>query len=200
MKPLILVHNICGWSCITNSLIIRRKFCPKCGMQITANTSRSIFLPSPFISIAPRDCCILLKPSINSFDKYKLGDDLHIGISNSKGFVFSYTTNGIIVESFWHDCLCICHFNDSEMCDKRMKMFIRKYYNRFTRQHYHKRNWNCYDFVVEFLIDIGKLDRTACVKEQFVTEHVCKALQRALRYYTLLNRLSQCKVNYLTLS
>ncbi|KAM3718257.1 MKRN2 opposite strand protein [Dirofilaria immitis] len=200
MKPLIVMHNTCGWYCITKSLIIRRKLCPKCGMLITTNTSRCLFLPSPFISTTDQNCCILLKPAINTFNKYKLGDDLHIGLSNSKGFVFSYTANGIVVESFWNDCLCIYRFNDSKICDKRMKMFIKKYYNRFTRQHYHKRNWNCYDFVVEFLIDMGILGRTTYVKEQFVAEHVCKALQRVLRYNNLLNRLSQSKTNYLTLS
>ncbi|EFO16544.1 hypothetical protein LOAG_11960 [Loa loa] len=201
MKPLLMVHNICDWCCITKSLHTRRKLCPKCAMQITDNTSRCILLPSPFISTTTGYCCILLKPSINSFNKYKLGDDLHIGLSNSKGFVFSYTADGIIVESFWHDCLCIYRFSDSETCDKRMKMFVKKYYNQFTRQYYDKRNWNCYDFVVEFLLYIGDiLERTIYMKEQFVTEHVCKALQRVLRYYSLLNRLSQCKANYLTLS
>uniref|UniRef100_A0A0R3S409 LRAT domain-containing protein n=1 Tax=Elaeophora elaphi TaxID=1147741 RepID=A0A0R3S409_9BILA len=199
MKPLLMVHNICDWCCITRSQIIGRRLCPKCGMQITGNTTRRIILPSPFLSTTIGYCCIVLKPSLNSFNKYKLGDDLHIGLSTSKGFVLSYTANGIIVESSWDDCLCIYRFSDSEMCEKRMKMFVKKYYSQFSRQHYNKRNWNCYDFVVEFLLDIGILKRTAYVKEQFVTERVCKALQRVLRYYSLLNRLSQCRANYLSL-
>ncbi|KAK6104731.1 hypothetical protein QQG55_17415 [Brugia pahangi] len=200
MKPLLMIHNICDWCCITKSSIIECKLCPKCAMQITPNNSQIILLPNPLCSKTIGRCCILLKPSVNSFNKYKLGDDLHIGLSNSKGFVFSYTSNGIIIESLWNDSLCIYQFADNEMYDKRMKTFVKKYYSQFSRQYYDKRNWNCYDFVVEFLLDIGVLKRTTHVKEQFVTEYVCKALQRVLRYYNLLNRLSQSKVNYLTLS
>ncbi|KAL3995440.1 hypothetical protein ACH3XW_25825 [Acanthocheilonema viteae] len=199
MKPLLMVHNTCDWCCIAKSPIIGHKLCPKCGMQITDNTSRCIFLPDPFLSKTTRCCCMVLKPSRNSFKIYKPGDDLHIGLSNSNGFVFSYTADGIIVESSWDECLCIYRFSDNEMCDKRMKMFIKKYYSQFSRQYYDRRNWNCYDFVVEFLLDIGILKRTKRVKEQFVTEYVCKALQRVLRYYSLLNRLLQCKSNYLAL-
>ncbi|VDK79046.1 unnamed protein product [Litomosoides sigmodontis] len=168
-------------------------------MQITDNTSRCTVLPNPFLSTNTGYCCIVLKPSTNSFIKYKLGDNLHIGLSNSKGFVFSYTMDGIIVESFWDDCICIYRFDDSEMCDKMMKMFVRRCCSQFSRQHYDKRNWNCYDFVVEFLVDIGVLKRATCAKEQFVAEYVCKALQRVLRYCSLLNRLSQCKANYIAL-
>uniref|UniRef100_A0A915PY88 MKRN2 opposite strand protein-like C-terminal domain-containing protein n=1 Tax=Setaria digitata TaxID=48799 RepID=A0A915PY88_9BILA len=200
MKPLILIHNVCGWCSITKSFIARRKLCPKCGTQITDNTSVCVFLPDPFISPTAGCCSILLKPSVNSFSKYKLGDDLHIGLSNSKGFVFSYTNNGIVVESHWNDCLCIYRFSDSKTCDIRMKMFVKKYHSRFTHKHYDKKNWNCYDFVVEFLLDAGVLQRTSHVKDQFVAEHVCKPLQRVLRYYSLLDRLSRSQANFLTLS
>lgn len=72
--------------------------------------------------------------------------------------------------------------------------------NVISLQHYDETNWNCYDFVLEFLLDFGLLKRTRNVKEIFVTEHVCKALQRVLRYYSLLNKLSHRDANYPTLS
>ncbi|VDN07304.1 unnamed protein product [Thelazia callipaeda] len=201
---LVLVHSECGWCCVTKMYAPDFQSCPKCGIEIEDTMLLSTFQPNLYVSTALNCCCILLKPSSDTFERYKLGDNLHIGLSNSNGVVFSYTKQGLVAESFWNDCLCIYKFSNNEMYDMRMKTFIKKYRNRFTHKvqydHYDEKNWNCYDFVVEFLLDAGILKWSTQIKDQFVAEYICKALQKILRYYSLLDKLSQGKANCFVLS
>lgn len=65
--------------------------------QVAANW---IFSPlqCPFINQLNGDCAIVLKPSVGSFRDYVMGNDLHIGFSNSRSHVYSYCHRGVIKE------------------------------------------------------------------------------------------------------
>ncbi|VDN26133.1 unnamed protein product [Gongylonema pulchrum] len=120
----------------------------------------------PFI-VTHKDCD--LHSIVNSFaavpdhcPRYVLGDNLHIGLSNSMGNVFSYTDCGLIVEPFWKHSICA----------------------------YNENIWNCYSFVMDFLQYADLLERNIGAADELISSHVCKALQRMFRYFSLLNCLS----------
>ncbi|VDN29729.1 unnamed protein product [Gongylonema pulchrum] len=111
-------------------------------------------------------------------------------MSNSMGNVFSYTDCGLIVEPFWKHSICVYEFSNKNNFDTQLKAFLRCSHRRFTPQAYNENIWNCYSFVMDFLQYADLLERNIGAADELISSHVCKALQRMFRYFSLLNCLS----------
>ncbi|VDK58608.1 unnamed protein product [Anisakis simplex] len=131
----VFTHEECGWSCITIDDMSR---CMKCNKLAHDETNPDAYqqftyvhLPNPFTTNTAR--CILLKPSKGTFYEYNVGDDLHIGISDSESMVHSYWFKGIIIESSsWQDAICIYKFQE---IDESLSEFVSNYSHHFTAEY-----------------------------------------------------------------
>ncbi|KHN80901.1 hypothetical protein Tcan_05503 [Toxocara canis] len=191
----VLTHTRCGWRCVTTEAICH---CKNCDRFITNTEMSLVNLPNPFMANAPR--CILLKPSYGGFNEYKVGDDLHIGISNSESMVYSYWKDGIVAEfSGWKNAISIYDFE--EACfDDTLQRFIDENATHFSREKYTANNWNCFDFVILFLKFADVVDEDRSTKDCFVADFIEAPLQRAIRYCRLVERLKRAQHHQLPLS
>ncbi|TMS34886.1 hypothetical protein L596_002389 [Steinernema carpocapsae] len=69
--------------------------------------------------------------------------------------------------------------------DKLLAMYINSRGDRFTKNVYRESSLNCFDFIVQFF-SFAKLGQFS--KEEFTNRYVVRALQSALRYSTLAER------------
>ncbi|CAI2347326.1 unnamed protein product [Caenorhabditis sp. 36 PRJEB53466] len=102
-------------------------------------------------------CAVIIKTSTGNFQKYINGDDLHIGISDSFTVVHSFWNHGVLSESDnWADSIVVCgllpfFFNNSEWFDSSLISFLQLYSSEYNYRNYDDWNWNCFDFVLNFL-------------------------------------------------
>uniref|UniRef100_A0A0M3IB74 Permuted papain-like amidase enzyme, YaeF/YiiX, C92 family n=1 Tax=Ascaris lumbricoides TaxID=6252 RepID=A0A0M3IB74_ASCLU len=148
-----------------------------------------MFLPNPFATNTA--CSILLKPSSGGFHRYQIGDDLHIGISDSESVVYSYWKNGIAAESSsWQDAISVYSFEAADFdFDEVLRTFIDHNIQYFPAEGYDANTWNCFDFIIAFMIFVGVIEKGGrSMKDQFVSRFVEAPLQRAVRYCKLVQR------------
>ncbi|KAK6030987.1 hypothetical protein OSTOST_02865, partial [Ostertagia ostertagi] len=147
-------------------------------------------VPAPFVAQSSLGCAVVLKPTRGDFLHYNMGDDLHIGISNSVSVVHSYWVNGISSECVgWDKSIVVCRFSDDEdRFDFLLSSFLRETANNFEQEFYDDARWNCFDFVMEFLRFINFRRYT---KIDFVSEFVQGALNSAIKYNTLVHRVQE---------
>uniref|UniRef100_A0A914REK7 CUB domain-containing protein n=1 Tax=Parascaris equorum TaxID=6256 RepID=A0A914REK7_PAREQ len=164
----VVTHRRCGWRCVT---VEQQCLCGGCRRIISSDEASLMFLPNPFATNTA--CSILLKPSSGGFHRYQIGDDLHIGISDSESVVYSYWKNGIAAESSsWQGAISVCSFEAVDFDEG-----------------YDATNCNCFDFIIAFMIFIGVIEKNGgSVKDQFVSLFVEAPLQRAIRYCRLVQR------------
>uniref|UniRef100_A0A914D2J4 MKRN2 opposite strand protein-like C-terminal domain-containing protein n=1 Tax=Acrobeloides nanus TaxID=290746 RepID=A0A914D2J4_9BILA len=110
---------------------------------------------------------IILKPSQGHFENYNFGDDLHIGIE-SNNCVYSFWNNGIEVDSLdqWKYSIIVLPLSIDNI-DSHLSNFISMNNHRFQAVCYLENEWNCFDFVIEFMLFLGYKKRT---KEEFLKE------------------------------
>ncbi|KIH42696.1 hypothetical protein ANCDUO_27315 [Ancylostoma duodenale] len=122
--------------------------------------------------------------------RYESGDDLHIGISDSRSVVHSFWLSGISAESTnWGGSMVICRFdNDCNEFDRSLSSFISCSSDRFLGQLYEDTRWNCFDFVIEFMRFTNYRNFT---KIAFVSEFMQKALNNAIRYSILVRKVME---------
>ncbi|KHJ80175.1 hypothetical protein OESDEN_20155 [Oesophagostomum dentatum] len=144
-------------------------------------------LPCPFVKQQAFDCALVVKPTRGSFLEYKAGDDLHIGISDSKSVVRSFWLNGISAEdSNWDGSLVIYRFiSENGKFDQSLYRFISSCSQKFDGQLYDESNWNCFDFVVEFM---RASNFPNIMKVTFVSHFVQKPLNNAIKYSALVHK------------
>ncbi|KAK6734007.1 hypothetical protein RB195_017651 [Necator americanus] len=142
--------------------------CPTCGMIFDEPHWNCEPLPCPFQQQTSLHCAIVVKPTRGSFLEYKSGEDLHIGISDSRSAVHSFWVNGISSEDTnWDESVVICQFsNDGNKFDRSLSSFVGCCSGKFVAQLYDDRTWNCFDFVIEFM---RFTDFQNLTKEEFVS-------------------------------
>ncbi|KAK6014501.1 hypothetical protein OSTOST_20113 [Ostertagia ostertagi] len=178
-----LRHNECGAKLLVTSTDFRRLTCPLCHLGFEYSGWESECVPAPFVAQSSLGCAVVLKPTRGDFLHYNMGDDLHIGISNSVSVVHSYWVNGISSECVgWDKSIVVCRFSDDEdRFDFLLSSFLRETANNFEQEFYDDARWNCFDFVMEFLRFINFRRYT---KIDFVSEFVQGALNSAIKYNT----------------
>ncbi|GMR36072.1 hypothetical protein PMAYCL1PPCAC_33335, partial [Pristionchus mayeri] len=169
MLLLSVVHVSCGTRfLIASPFCSGSQACPSC-QGITDESSVSIDpLPSPFGD--QLSCAILLKPSEGSWSTYEVGDDLHIGIADSRNIVHSFWTEGVVRESSsWEDSIAVSSLDLPDI-DAKLNEFIDRHDSDFLPESYDEMAWNCFDLIVRFLhfSICGRASETRCEIPQVV--------------------------------
>ncbi|EFP05078.1 hypothetical protein CRE_14368 [Caenorhabditis remanei] len=194
-----IFHSGCPSSSLAAEPIdFNERKCPTCMQKIDRNDPKWTInrLPSPIMGTQLEAAAsIVIKPSNGHFRSYKIGDDLHIGICDSRGVVTSFWTNGVVSEKdTWHKCVVLVDlrpyfFENMENLDNCIEFFVEteKMTKRFHKSKYRETTWNCFDFVLEFLKFINF--RSNYSKIDFSREFSTKKVQNVVKYCTLYEKL-----------
>ncbi|KAJ1370692.1 hypothetical protein KIN20_032482 [Parelaphostrongylus tenuis] len=154
MSMTCLRHNGCETRMLTSlSSDLRHIRCPRCLRAFKFSSWVAEPLPCPFVAIGDFACVIIVKPSRGTFLQYRIGDDLHIGISDGSSIVHSYWLSGIRSEKTgWTNSAIVCRFTtEKRRFEQALVSFVNRNSNRFLAEFYNESEWNYFDFVMEFL-------------------------------------------------
>lgn len=195
---------LCFQHCINGSYVscfTVPESCPCCGESLKGACFAvpPFSLPSPFTFVATGQtnsqeklsCCLVIKPTFGDFlTTYKSGDDLHIGITNSDGEIYSFDEAGVASSLCWRYCLLL------EMASVKSSSFVKSWdakliehsgLQSWTSQMYDAECHNCYSFVLEFL---NKLSRKNYSKEQFCEQFITPGTMRAGQYVSIFRKIT----------
>ena len=87
-------------------------FCPQCQTSLRDCVLKNppFTVPSPFARAQDHPCSVVIKPTKGNFlHDYQNRNHLHIGVTNSKGFVVEYDSQGIHRDKTldWKNCIVI---------------------------------------------------------------------------------------------
>ncbi|KAK2145735.1 hypothetical protein LSH36_660g02000 [Paralvinella palmiformis] len=174
--------------------------CPACSADLS-KTSLQIppfRLPSPFQDSLESPYSIVIKPTNGSFIRdYSNDEDLHVGVTDSQGIVYDYSTVGISKhESGWNQVLAILiaskeNYRIASVWDLKLQEFCA--YGKWQRKKYDEEINNCYTFGLEFLQLVqqhGVLGELPIEnKSVFVKEMILPLTKKAAKYILLYRRL-----------
>ncbi|XP_050425731.1 MKRN2 opposite strand protein isoform X2 [Adelges cooleyi] len=173
-------------------------FCHVCKQHV----SDSLFIPIrvcyPFARASQHPCSVVFKPTNGDFLKnYRLMDDLHIGITTSKGVVVSYDCNGVVNDDVntdaWQQCLVVYRVEEASwetQWDNVLMEIARADF--WTKARYNEDTHNCLSFVVEFVKRLGMLktcDRVINTREEFTDTFIAPATVNAQKYIHLYRKI-----------
>ncbi|CAI5442065.1 unnamed protein product [Caenorhabditis angaria] len=168
--------------------------CPDCNRKYEEASWTNNPLPCPFIEQVNARCAIVIKPSSGFFTSYQIGDDLHIGICDSNSVIHSYWTDGIVAQdTSWDKSILVYDFlpdfsNNTQWFDSTLVNFIQHSAGRFQIDSYNEFEWNCFDFVMEFLKFINFRNYT---KVHFVSEFLQETLRNSMKYCSLVSKMAE---------
>uniref|UniRef100_A0A1I7ZVD9 MKRN2 opposite strand protein n=1 Tax=Steinernema glaseri TaxID=37863 RepID=A0A1I7ZVD9_9BILA len=181
-------HHGCSTRVLTLMPYSKDVTCTSCGKPLLADTElpRAITdIPSPFAMQRDTSCSILIKPTNGSFMSHRLGENLHVGVSDRESVVYSYAANGVSLEpSGWDMTLIVFRLNAITL-NETLRSFLSDHAHYFTRDSYRENGWNCFDFVIHFLA-FAKLGRHS--KAEFTRQFVTGPLRSAHRYTALVRK------------
>ncbi|KJH45315.1 transporter, major facilitator family protein [Dictyocaulus viviparus] len=150
----------------------------------------SKLLSCPFVSRDNLECSIVIRPTRGTFLQYEVGDDLHIGISDGLSIVYSYWWSGICSENTsWDRSVVVWRFTaEKNEFTRAVLTFLSGNSTRFRGELYNDSDWNCFDFVMEFLRFI---EFRVYTKTDFVAEFVQNSLSTAVKYSRLMKRIEE---------
>ncbi|KAJ1359877.1 p21-activated kinase 1 [Parelaphostrongylus tenuis] len=130
-----LRHDGCETQMLTSHLSsdLRHIRCPRC---LRAFELGSEPLPCPFVPTGDFACAIIVKPSRGTFLQYRIGDDLHIGISDGSSIVHSFWLSGIRSEkTVWDNSAVVCRFTtNKQRFEQALVSFVNRNSNRFLAE------------------------------------------------------------------
>ncbi|EGT52802.1 hypothetical protein CAEBREN_11583 [Caenorhabditis brenneri] len=197
MKIIVIYHDGCPTSILGVDPPSSTKKCPTCEAKIDFKDQKWSIkpLPSPISETQKETAgCIVVKPSHGNIQSYSFGKDLHIGISDSNGQVYSFWTKGVETQkTTWGNSVVLIDlrpyfFGNLKNLDNCIEFFIetQKMSLRFHKSKYRETTWNCFDFVLEFLKFINFRNYKAV---DFSEEFTTKKMQGVVKYITLYNKL-----------
>ncbi|KAK9869629.1 hypothetical protein WA026_003374 [Henosepilachna vigintioctopunctata] len=95
-----------------------------------------------------------MKPTVGTFlDDYKNDDDLHIGVTDSKGSICEYDSNGLQMgrTEEWEQAVLIYKMSEPWMDHWDVVLQEIQEDPLYTSERYDEYTFNCYTFVLEFL-------------------------------------------------
>ncbi|XP_059480634.1 MKRN2 opposite strand protein [Neocloeon triangulifer] len=145
--------------------------CPECELVLSSDIEITpVRIPFPFSRASQHPCSLVLRPTNGDFLRsYSNNADLHIGVTNSKGQIFSYDEDGLKREPSedWNECLSIQCFETftliEDIWDGVLEMLLKS--DDWTSKRYHEDTHNCYTFILHFL---GKLPH--CNLQSFTSD------------------------------
>ncbi|CAG5117958.1 unnamed protein product [Candidula unifasciata] len=151
--------------------------CPLCGQSTSTGCRIPPFvLTSPLSSSQEAPQSIVLKPTHGDFLRdYSATCNLHIGVTDRFGFVHDFDENGLHQGSVWPDCLVVMSYGhgQAEVLDQALEIFSQQ--PVWDKSRYRENEWNCFDYVFEFLHYVRHPDVTPVMTrtefcDKFVTQ------------------------------
>ncbi|OWF38857.1 MKRN2 opposite strand protein-like [Mizuhopecten yessoensis] len=184
------------------------QICPLCGRDTRESASRipPYVLPSPFVQACHRPFSIIIKPTLGTFlQNYTDTSNLHIGLTDSQGVTFDYDEDGVNINTpGWDQCVAIEMIQssgDKDLSlewDTNLRQESRS--DRWTKYRYHEDIYNCFDFVIQFLWQLGlhhvnhSLRSKSALCEELVVKHTRRAGQYISMYRQILTHGYLCQM------
>lgn len=181
---------ICFKHCSSTSIFCKQvpQRCPTCNIGLVALPLEPVVIPYPLTSALDSQCCIVIRPTEGCFlCDYSINHDLHIGVTNSEGFVIEYDKCGLVKNDNdkWNDCISIQLIPHSwqlfwdemlsNMCNDSM----------WCAANYDDVKFNCFTFVTSFLRNLNYKDAQFTSKEDICESLILPKIQIALKYATI---------------
>lgn len=169
-------------------------FCPVC--EHCVNGSAQIIppfaVPSPFKhSKDARACAVLVIPASGTFlHDYENSSNLHIGIRNSYGEVYSFDERGVRVDTGWEQCIVVeMKFEISTSNSGKYDTILERSCSSpmWDKNTYHAVDYNCYDYV---LIMLAKMTHNGSLlpglnKQKFCDHYLLPKTTKAAKYISM---------------
>ncbi|KAJ7994389.1 hypothetical protein DPEC_G00248780 [Dallia pectoralis] len=159
-----------------------------------------IIVPSPFINGHKVPYAFLIGSSQGpAFISELLNSEIHVGVTNSQGVVYSYTSSGVLNQDHgWEQCLCVplvapggtgCE----TLWDNKLEQFS-LLPNWSPDRFEEEREFGscCYGFALSFLNQLRRSEsRDLISRNEFTLQHVLPCVKRATKYITIYQEIYQ---------
>ncbi|XP_008696082.1 MKRN2 opposite strand protein [Ursus maritimus] len=167
--------------------------CPLCG-QVTGSRKLEeapVSISDPFTNGHQEKCSFLLRPTQGTFlREYDGRSDLHVGITNTNGIVYNYTTCGVQRDEVgWEQSVSIPllqpgMFGLMDQWDKYLEDFSAT--EAWLPQRYEDDHHNCYSYTLTFINCVLTAEgKEQLGKREFTEKYVVPRTRKASKYITL---------------
>jgi len=181
--------------------------CPECKINLKECDLKipPFSVPTPFSRAQDHPCSIVIKPTKGDFlHDYQNRNNLHIGLTNSKGFVVEYDSQGLHRDRTldWNQCIVIglnnaidpdviCDPDWPEYWDACLEAASVLSPSQWTVEAYEAQEHNCFAFVLAFLRSLKQnpLSMHANNKVDFCTHYVLPKTILAGKYICLFRKI-----------
>ncbi|XP_050457528.1 uncharacterized protein LOC126854638 [Cataglyphis hispanica] len=182
---------VCFRHCPRKNVFCKRvpMICPACSSRIQDFIVDPFRIPYPFVNATHYPTSIVIRPSCGSFlDDYNVtGDDLHVGIVDSDGGIVEFDKDGLIANDVdrWTDCIAfqVVSVAWTVRWDETLSFMSKD--DRWKSINYDDINMNCFDFVLEFLNNLGYENLKFASKVDLCERLILSKIQNAIRYNSL---------------
>ncbi|KAM3843035.1 MKRN2 opposite strand protein-like [Diretmus argenteus] len=161
-----------------------------------------VSVPSPFINGHQAPCCFLIASQQGALQLREQNDsELHVGISNSEGVVFSYTESGVQrQQQDWEQSLAI-----TLVAPGNLSLNFRKYWDRQLEKFASLDTWTpqrfaedrdfgscCYGFALSFINQLRRSEVTDPIsRDAFTSQYVLPRMKTASKFLSVYQHISQ---------
>nr|XP_018902596.1 PREDICTED: MKRN2 opposite strand protein [Bemisia tabaci]XP_018902597.1 PREDICTED: MKRN2 opposite strand protein [Bemisia tabaci] len=193
LDPGILCFNHCGCQVFCLEL---PEICPVCRKHLNESETIVPFrVPYPFVRAKQYPCSVLLKPTNGDFlNNFRISQDLHIGVTTSKGIVIEFDNGGLRKDrtESWSQCLLVNQLEDDAWkshWDDTLEEMAQQ--NCWTPEKYNEDTFNCYTFVLFFVrcLHYSNMSSAAASREKFCSTFVTPRTIIACKYIALYRQL-----------
>ncbi|XP_006740301.1 MKRN2 opposite strand protein [Leptonychotes weddellii] len=167
--------------------------CPLCQQVMGSRKLEEapVSISNPFTNGHQEKCSFLLRPTQGTFlREYDGRSDLHVGITNTNGVVYNYTTHGVQRdEAGWEQSVSIPllqpgMFGLMDQWDKYLDDFSAT--GAWLPQRYEEDRHNCYSYTFTFINCILTTEgKEQLGKDEFIEKYVVPRTRKASKYITL---------------
>ncbi|KAK9301712.1 hypothetical protein QLX08_006011 [Tetragonisca angustula] len=185
---------MCFRHCCSKSIFCKTvpEVCPICQLCITDYMIVPFLIPFPYTNATCEPNSIIVRPASGNFlTNYHITNDLHIGITNTNGFVFEYDREGLILNdcSKWTNCIAINIIPSSweDHWNETLKVMLTD--SKWKSENYNETSMNCFNFVIEFINNLKYMSLNFMNKEAMCEMLILPKIKDALTYNLLFTKL-----------
>ncbi|XP_035619983.1 MKRN2 opposite strand, tandem duplicate 1 [Oncorhynchus keta] len=209
MDCTVLKFNHCGrkiYSFDKNRLQIENtgRKCPICQEQMRFSLLEApVIVPCPFSNGHKVRCAFLIGSSLGpAFLSEWQDSELHVGVTNSQGVVYSYTSSGVQrEEQGWEQCLSVPLVAPGNsrgslagtLWDSELEQFsLLPTWSRHRFEEEREFGSCCYGFALSFLNQLRRAEgRESVTRDDFTQQHVLPHVKTASKYITVYQEIHQ---------
>ncbi|XP_074105731.1 MKRN2 opposite strand protein-like [Cotesia typhae] len=186
---------LCFKHCNSQSIFCKAipEKCPICQVKIKNLLTEPFVLPYCCTKATNNPASIVLKPSVGTFcNDYTITKDMHIGVVDSQCQLYEYDHRGIIHNNFndWTDCIVINNLIPESWYSHWDKILSNIVINPvWSASNYNSENFNCYNFIIEFLKLLNYGNLKFIDKEHVFNEFFLPKLRYTLKYIYIYRKL-----------